>query len=170
MKTDREETRQVPVELATRNSLPEGYVGGAATITPASVEVTGPAGVVGNLRSVKTAELELDGRTTPVKGRKMALATGGAMSILRVTPGEVTVDMGVTEETRERVFEHLPVRVLVASGSGAAGRVEPETATVTVKGRPDALKRVTADNLQVFVDASGAGAADGKLRRAVQVY
>lgn len=171
VKLEREETRQIPVALATRNSLPEGYKLRAPTITPASVEVTGPASVVGSLQSVKTAELELDGRVTPVKGRRMALATGGAMAGLRIAPAEVVVDMDVAEDAGERVFEHLPVRALVPAGpeGGAKIEISPGTATVTVRGRPDALKKVGADDFQVFVDASAGGTAGGKARRPVLV-
>lgn len=170
VKMDRRETRQVPVELVTQNLLPDGYERGAATLTPASVEVTGPAQVVGNLASVPTVPLDLDGRVRPFNRRRLSLATGGALAGLQVTPGVVTLDMPVIEQAQERTFEHLPVRALAAAGVAHAADIEPETATVTLKGRPETIKKIAADDLQVFADTTTLVPSERRARRPLRVH
>jgi len=171
VKMDRQATRQVPVELVTQNLLPEGYERGAPTLTPASVEVTGPEQIVGNLATVQTVALDLDGRVRPFNRLRLRLATGGgAMSGLAVTPDSVLLDLPVKERVDERVFEHLPVRALVAAGTGHAAEIDPDTATVSLKGPPEVVRKIVADDVQVYADTTTLAPSDRRSKRPLRVH
>ncbi|MBP5788597.1 MAG: hypothetical protein J6Y19_12390 [Kiritimatiellae bacterium] len=162
---DREETRMVPVRLETQNMLPEGYEAGAATLTPAQVEVTGPAGRVSKVDAIGTAVLDLEGRTRSFHRKRMALAPGEELAGVTIEPKSVMLELPVEERLVEAEFELVPVRILGESG-GARMEALPETATVRVKGSPEAVKKLTVDDILLFADATGVG--DKGKRRTVE--
>ena len=162
---DREETRMVPVRLETQNMLPEGYEAGAATLTPAQVEVTGPAGRVGKVDAIGTAVLDLEGRTRSFHRKRLSLAPGEELAGVKIEPRNVMLELPVEERLVEAEYELVPVRILGESG-GARMEASPETATVRVKGSPEAVKKLTVDDILLFVDATGVG--DTGKRRTVE--
>lgn len=162
---DREETRMVPVRLETQNMLPEGYEAGAAVLTPAQVEVTGPAERVGRVDAIGTAVLDLEGRTRSFHRKRMALAPGEELAGVKIEPRNVMLELPVEERLVEAEFELVPVRILGESG-GTRMEAVPETATVRVKGSPEAVKKLTVDDIRLFADATGIG--DKGKRRTVE--
>ena len=63
IRLDRETTKQVPVKVETQNLLPDGYEIEQMVVTPAMVELSGPAQRLAMLESVNTIPVDLDGRT-----------------------------------------------------------------------------------------------------------
>ena len=165
---DREETRMVPVRLETQNMLPEGYEAGVATLTPAQVEITGPAGRVGNVDAIATTVLDLEGRTRGFHRKRLSLAPGEELAGVRIEPRSVMLELPVEERLVEGSFEMVPVRILGESGSEERWGASPETVTVRVKGNPEAMKKLTMDDIRVFADATGMGAGGKGKRRAVE--
>lgn len=156
LKLDRAATRTVPVELVTFNVLPEGYEQGKTVLSPAAVEVRGPESVVESLQRVPTVPLDLDGRVQSFKRRRLPLATEALPEGVAIDTSEVVLDMPIVEQKTTRTFENLPVRVLLPpGGTGPVADFTPGNAHVTLQGRPELVRRVGSEDVQVYVDLTG---------------
>jgi YbbR domain-containing protein len=57
---------------------------------------------------------------------------------------------------REARFPRLPIRVVSSAGNVHAFKLEPEYAAVTIRSRPETIERLTAAEIHVVVDLTGA--------------
>jgi hypothetical protein len=57
-------------------------------------------------------------------------------------------------QTDERTFLDLPAQIVSGTADGRTFRINPEVVQVTVKGRPDLIKALTAHEIHAFVDVS----------------
>ena len=73
-----------------------------------------------------------------------------------------------TAALREVKLERLPIRLLSGSADVRAFKVEPETVSVILRGRPEALERLTETEVRVYVDLTGAD-LDRDFRRRIEV-
>jgi len=154
IRLDREITKQVPVKVETQNLLPDGYEIGQMVVTPAMVELSGPAQRLSELESVNTIPVDLDGRIRSMNNRKLVLVPNSRMTGVDLDPKFVTLNLTIIERSISEQFDDLPILPLLPAGREILVEVDPEVATLKVKGRPKKMKKLTADDLRVYVDAT----------------
>ena len=151
---DREITKQVPVRVETQNVLPDGYEIERIVVTPAAVLLSGPARRLDTVEYVATMPIDLDGRIRSINKRRVALATGDGMAGVTIEPLAVTLDMAIAERFVSVQFPDVPILPMLPAGKMLQADVEPDVAALTVKGRPELVKTLSADDVRLFVDAT----------------
>ncbi|MGD9781694.1 MAG: YbbR-like domain-containing protein [Kiritimatiellia bacterium] len=154
VRLDREIAKQVPVKLETQNLLPDGYEIEKVVVTPAAVELSGPALRLADVESVRTFPIDLDGRIRSINKRRLSLVLGDHMGEVLANPTNVTVDIAIVERSVSSLFPDLPIHPMLPTGRKVRVEIEPETATLTVKGRPELMKDLAAEDVRLFVDAA----------------
>ena len=164
VRLDREITKQVPVKVETQNLLPDGYEIEKIVVTPATVELSGPEQRLAEIESVSTVPVDLDGRIRSINKRRLVLVPGEGAADVQMNPSAVTLDLAIIERSLSSVFPDMPILPMLPPGRSVRADLEPEIATLTVKGRPELMKTLAAEDLRLFVDAAEvAGAAPVKL-------
>lgn len=154
LRLDREIQKQVPVKVETQNLLPDGYEIEKTVVTPAAVLLSGPAQILDGVESVSTAPVDLDGRIRSFNKRRLPLAPAENFAGVKLDPTAVTLDMSIVERSISGRFPDMPILPLVAPGRGRRIDLEPDVATLTVKGRPELVNALVAEDLRLFVDLS----------------
>jgi len=154
IRLDREITKQVPVKVDTQNLLPDGYEIEKMVVTPATIELSGPAQRLSKIDSIRTIAVDLDGRIRSINQRRLPLVTRSHMTGVDLNPTSVMLDLTIIERTISEQFKDLPLKALLPPGRSVRADIDPEVATIKVKGRPKRMKKLAAENLQLFVDAS----------------
>jgi len=154
IRLDREITKQVPVKVETQNLLPDGYEIEQMVVTPAMVELSGPAQRLAKLESVNTIPVDLDGRIRSMNKRRLVLVPNSRMTGVELNPTAVTLDLTIIERSISEQFDNLPIQPLLPAGREILAEVDPEVATIKVKGRPKRMKKLTADDIRIYVDAT----------------
>lgn len=154
VRLDREIAKQVPVKVETQNLLPDGYEIEKIVVTPATVELSGPEQRLADIESVSTVPVDLDGRIRSINKRRLALAPGDSLAGVVMNPPAVTLDLAIVERSISSLFPDLPILPMLPPGRPVRIDVDPEVATLTVKGRPELMKNLTAEDLRLFVDAT----------------
>lgn len=152
VRLDREITKQVPVKIETQNMLPDGYELEKAAASPPTVELSGPAQILDEIESIGTVPVDLDGRIRSINKRRQALAIGDALAGVEVDPVAVTIDLAIVERSVAATFPDLPILPMLPPGESPSVEIEPDIATVAVKGRPELMKTLAAEDLRLFVD------------------
>ena len=154
LRLDREITKQVPVKVETQNLLPDGYEIEKMIVTPATVQLSGPARRLENIESISTTPIDLDGRIRSINKRRIALATDDTLAGVTVDPPSVTLDLPIVERSVSARYADLPVLPMLPPGRTLRADLEPDAATLTVKGRPELVKALASENIRLFVDAT----------------
>ena len=152
LRLDRSITKQVPVKVETQNLLPDGYEIEKIVVTPATVELSGPAQLLNEIKSISTAPVDLDGRIRPINKLRLALEPTDNMAGMALNPPAVTLDLAIIERSVSSVFPDMPILPMLLPGRSVRVDIEPDVATLTVKGRPELMKSLVAENLRLFVD------------------
>ena len=145
---DRLVTRAIPVRISTRGRLPEHLaLTRAPSLTPNTVRVSGPAGLVENLDTLDIVPVDLSDVDGPARVGTEVDTVG--MGPVTVRPYVVTVRIPA-EESIERVF--TGVRVITYPVAGAVPiQVFPENMRVTVRGARSRVSAMDADILRAVV-------------------
>jgi YbbR domain-containing protein len=153
--------RVIPVVAPVEGDPAPGYIIGAITAEPSTVEVVGPESRLKKLDQATTEPVTVTGMKTNVRD---VVAVGVTDSAVRLTrPQDVTVIVSVLPAPAEREFLAVPVRARNL-GSGLRHKMSPETIAVAVRGREDALANARGDTVGAFVDLDGLGAGQYNLR------
>lgn len=167
VRLDREITKQVPVKVETQNLLPDGYEIEKTLVTPATVELSGPAQILDDVESISTTPVDLDGRIRSINKRRLGLVPGDNFAGVVLNPAAVTIDLAIIERSVSSVFPDLAILPMLPPGRSVRADLEPEVATLTVKGRPELMKELAAEDIRLFVDATevdGSGSAKLAIR------
>ena len=154
VRLDREITKQVPVKVETQNLLPDGYEIEKIVVTPATVQLSGPDRRLADIESISTTPVDLDGRIRSINKRRIALAPGDLMAGVEIDPPAVTLDLTIVERSVTTRFPDLPILPMLPSGKKVRADLDPEVAHLTVKGRPELVKALAAEDIRLFVDAA----------------
>ncbi len=152
LRLDREITKQVPVKAETQNLLPDGYEIEKTVVTPATVELSGPAQILDGIEFVRTEPVDLDGRIRSINKRRLPIVAGDELAGVKMDPPAVTLDLLIVERSVSTLFPDLPVLPMLAPGRSIRVDLDPDVATLTVKGRPELMKTLVAEDLRLFVD------------------
>jgi YbbR domain-containing protein len=153
LRLDREISKQVPVKVETQNLLPDGYEIEQITVTPATVQLSGPARLLEDIEAVSTMPIDLDGRIRSINKRRIPLVPGDRMAGVEMDPAAVTLDLAILERSVSTRFPDLPILPLLPAGRKLRADLDPDTAHLTVKGRPELVKALAAEDIRLFVDA-----------------
>ncbi len=156
IRLDREISKQVPVKVETQNLLPDGYEIEKIVVTPATVELSGP--------EQRLAEVESVSSIRSINKRRLLLVPGDNMVGVVLNPATVTLDLTIIERSVSTVFPDMPILPMLPPGRTMRADIDPDVATLTIKGRPELMKSIVAEDLRLFVDATDVtGSAPEKL-------
>ena len=152
LRLDREITKQVPVKVETQNLLPDGYEIEKTVVTPATVAVSGPAQIFDGVEAISTAPVDLDGRIRSINKRRLPLAPGENFAGVKLDPAAITLDLAIIERSISSRFPDLPILPMLPPGRALRVELDPDAATLTVKGRPELINALAAEDLRLFAD------------------
>jgi YbbR domain-containing protein len=141
--------REVPVEARFEGAPPEGFVRGAASITPDRVRVRGPQSHVAAVERAFTETISLAGRREPLFLPQVSVDIPDH----KVVPLDATVSVRVeiAEEQSERLLTNVPVR------SDSGGAVTPAAAAVTLRGPRSVVEALRPEDVRLVVAPAGDG-------------
>ena len=149
--------RLVPVQVSTTGDPAQGFGIGpqSVKVSPAQVEVSGPATTVRNIRRVRVAPIDLTGADRDLRIRARLLGVGGRHVKLSIE--EVDVQIRLEEHEVSRKLARRPI-VLRGCPEGIRCMLTPTETTVTVRGKARTVLAFVdhpPDNL-VFADVGPA--------------
>jgi YbbR domain-containing protein len=144
----------VPVRPAVEGDPAPGFVAGDTTSQPSSVEVIGPESRVKQLTAATTEPVSLTGHRETVFDTVTIGVSDSAVRLVEPMSARVTVE--IVPAPVERVVTGVPIRWRNLN-AGLTARVAPQTATVTVRGRRQALEDMRTETIDAFVDLAGLG-------------
>ncbi len=152
LRLDREITKQVPVKVETQNLLPDGYEIEKTVITPATVVVSGPAQILDAVEFIGTTPVDLDGRIRSINKRRLPLVPGENFAGVKLDPAAITLDLAIIERSISSRFPDMPILPMLPPGRALRVDLDPDVATLTVKGRPELVNALAAEEIRLFVD------------------
>jgi YbbR domain-containing protein len=153
--------RTVQIVPAVEGDPAPGFVAGRVTSDPASVEVLGPESHIKGLAAATTEPVSIAGQRDTVTDT-VTVGVPDA-SVRLVEPRSARVRVEVLPAPVERALSNVPIRWRNLN-EGLTARVRPQTTTVTVRGRREALDVMRAETIDAFVDLAGLGPGRYNLR------
>ncbi|HHV79191.1 MAG TPA: hypothetical protein GXX40_06225 [Firmicutes bacterium] len=136
-----------------------GYTVSLVQVEPATIKVRGPSELVQNLAYVSTPPVDISQKTSDVEVQTPVSLPSWVSSAETRT---VVVRIRITEDTGERSFTSIPVR-LRSLPSGFRWTMIPAEVNITVSGRKDILNRLAPHSVEAYVDARGLTEGDHEL-------
>lgn len=146
------ETRVVPIRADVEGEPAPGFERGRVTVSPASVEVTGPSSDLHALREASTEPVSIDGATETVVQTVTVGVEDGALRLRQPVSAEVRVEIVPAGIERTLSDVRIAMRNVPEGTSGAAN---PATVTVWVRGTREALAPLEAPQVTAYVDLAG---------------
>jgi len=157
-------TARLPVVPSVEGEPAAGYVIGAVTTDPSTVEVSGPASLVKRATEALTETVSIAGASDHVLEN---VAVGLDYPSLRLkSPRTAAVKVEILPGPRERVLRIRPVHLRHLEANLTA-RAIPPSVDVVVRGTSEGLSRLDPDDVVTFVDLDSLGA--GEYTLSVQV-
>lgn len=153
--------RTLKVTPAVEGEPAPGFVTGAVTSDPASVDVIGPDSHVRALAAATTEPVSIAGARATVQDTVTIGVTDGAVRLIE--PRNAAVTVRIDPAPIERELSGVPVRSRNLS-PGYTARVEPRVVQVTVRGGREAVEEMRAEGVDAFVDLAGLGPGQYNLR------
>jgi YbbR domain-containing protein len=149
--------KQLPIEPSVEGEPAPGYVRGATTTDPPSVEITGPESAVNQAVEAVTESISIAGASADV----IETVTVGLLDpSLRVKGARTaTVKVQVRLGPREQTVRNRPLRLRDLPANLTA-QATPPNVDITVRGSREGLARLEADEIVPFVDLKGLGAGE----------
>ena len=144
--------RIVQIRPSVEGRPAPGYEVGSITSDPATVEVIGPESSLRGLTEAMTEPISVSNATRPI--REVVTVGVADPSVRLRTPQTAEVTVQVVTGSAQRSLSGLPIQVRNLD-NGLRARLLPSAVSVTVRGTQQAISELTADGLQVTVDASG---------------
>jgi YbbR domain-containing protein len=150
-------TARVPIVPEFDGRPAPGFVVGKYVVDPPSVEIIGPESAVERVTKALTEPVSVADARDAVRD---VVTVGLLDSSVRVkSQRSATVTVQITPGPVERTLRAMPVH-LRNPGAGLAAEVAPALVSVTLRGTREALNRVEADDVKVYVDVGGLGAGE----------
>jgi len=151
---DQEGEVQVPVKVETTGEPPVGYELERAICAPASVTVYGPRQRLKDIESLRTAPVDLAGRTRSFKAR-LPVQAPSDLWVSRIEPDAVSAEVTIVERSAEKSLEGVRVHALVDAGLGPNVRVTPGKVHIVLSGRSEILDTLRNEDVRAYVDCVG---------------
>lgn len=152
-------TKMISLHVSTSGSVPNGKVLTSLLPSPASVQVTGTAQTLKGFDSLNLGPIDLstltENKTIIISPDKVSLPAG--VSFVDGTTLSVIAQIGAGPI--DRTINNVPVQVRnLGNNLEIAQPITP--LNVVIEGLPDVVNKVTADQIQLWVDASNQNAGD----------
>jgi YbbR domain-containing protein len=148
-------TRMVPVVPSVDGRPAPGFIVGAMTADPASVEIVGPDSAVKRATEALTEPVLIAGAKDRVQETVMLGVLDPSLRIKNARTAVVTVEM--QPAPLERTFRSRPVH-LRNMANNVIAQAQPAVTDITIRGSRDTLARIGADEVAAYVDVGGLGA------------
>ncbi|HEY3157864.1 MAG TPA: CdaR family protein [Vicinamibacterales bacterium] len=145
-------SKVVPVKPVVEGEPREGFVVGAVTSDPATVEVVGPVSSLGKLTEAITEPVSVAGASAPVH-ESVTIGVLNPGVRLR-TPQSAAVTVNVVAAPVEHRISEVPVE---AKGGRNGARLVPERVTVVLRGAREVVDTVRPSDIVATVDLDGLG-------------
>jgi hypothetical protein len=146
--------RHVPLVPVIDGEPAEGYVTGAVSVTPDTVEIAGPESAVLRLKEANTEPISVSGARRPIHE---AVAIGLADPSLRLTsPSNAEVTVQIEPMPVDRLMTQVPVHIRNAT-RGLPAEAVPAEIAVSVRGPKEIVDALHPDSIIAFVDLAGLG-------------
>ena len=145
--------KTVPVtyESSTTGLLRDGYYLEDIELSPAAVQIAAPASVLQEIDSIALSTIDLDGVSASFT-ESVALKLPAEVVWSEVS--EVDVVVRVREEEATRTFTDLPITYRNLA-PGLTAELYDARASVSLTMASSALRAVTTDDIEVYVDLAG---------------
>jgi len=146
---DQSAERTVPVVPALKGRPPAGFTFYAATASPDTKRISGPAGVLQSTERLRTDPIALDGRTEPFQVRVRAVPDNAEVRLLESDPVEVRVEV-------DRLPGQKSLEIPVTLAGGPPGTtVSPHVVRALISGPPALLDGVDVSRVRAVADVEG---------------
>ena len=158
---ERSARRVIPVVTPVEGEPAPGFVVGAVTPEPATVEVVGPESRVRKVDQATTEPVSVKDQTGNVRDVVAVGVTDASVRLVR--PQDVTVIVSILPAPVERTLEGVLVRARNLR-DGLQQKLVPSTVAVAVRGRREAIAGARPERIEAFVDLAGLGPGRYNLR------
>lgn len=153
-------TRPVPIVPEIEGNPAPGFIVGAVTADPKTIEVTGPESAVARATGAVTEAVSIAGARARVAE---SVRVGLLDPLLRLkTPRSANVRVEVLPGPRERTVGGQPVHLRNLAPALAAQALPPAV-DVVLRGSREGLNRIEPGDVMAYVDLSGLGVGDYSL-------
>jgi len=157
-------TKRVPIKPLTEGDPASGHVVDSITVSPPTIDVSGPVSALKDVREATTDPVPIGGATSRVEGTVNVAVLDAPMVRLR-SPQTARVTVEIVPATTMKTLAKVPVRLRNLSASAA--RSVPSVVSVDVRGPVDLVDPLQPDSLVAFVDLAGLG--PGRYNLPVQI-
>lgn len=120
-------------------------------IDPNALLVEGPKGKLEMMDSIPTEKIDLVGRIRSLRRTvKLDLPDG----IRSLSEEMIDIMIPIKEESGEKAFENIPIKVLQAPGQGLNYEISAQTISFVLKGPTLILEGLTEDKILAYLDLS----------------
>jgi YbbR domain-containing protein len=147
-------SRQVPVMPAVDGRPAPGYVVGALSADPKTVEVIGPESAVRRVTEALTEPVSVSGARDRVNQSVILGLIDPSLRLKNTRSAMVTVQ--IVPAPLERSLQGRPVHLRNVASNLEAQAI-PSAVGLTLRGSREALARVEADDIVAYVDLAGLG-------------
>ena len=145
-------TKRLPIKPLTEGAPASGHVVGSITVSPETVEVTGPVSALKDVREATTDPVSIGGATGRVEGSVDVAVLDAPMLRFR-GPKTARVTVEIVPAVALKTLAGVPVRV--RSVSASAARPVPSAVSVEVRGPATLVDALQPDSIVAFVDLAG---------------
>ena len=147
-------SRQVPVMPAVDGRPAPGYIVGALSADPKTVEVIGPESAVRRVTEALTEPVSVSGARDRVNQSVILGLIDPSLRLKNTRSAMVTVQ--IVPAPLERALQGRPVHLRNVAPNLEAQAI-PSAVGLTLRGSREALARVEADDIVAYVDLAGLG-------------
>ena len=158
--------RTVSVVADLVGTPPEGYRVVGSTVSPSFVVVDGPPEQLNQLILIPTAPIRLDDQTKSFSVFDVPLLPPPGIRL--VDPVTINVQVQIERQEVRQQFSGLRIAAINV-GPGLRATITPDEIAITLTGPPDRVRRLSAGDIQVTVDAQGLGPGSYTLTPRVSV-
>jgi YbbR domain-containing protein len=161
LELERSARRHVPVVPVVDGQPAPGFVMGARTAEPATVEIIGPESRVRQVSEATTEPVPIRDARARVRDTVNVGVIDSAVRLAGPTVAQVTVD--IVRAPVERRLPNVPVRWRNLP-PGFTAQLSPTLTSVTVRGTEDQVDGLRPDAILAYVDLAGLGVGQYNLR------
>jgi YbbR domain-containing protein len=149
-------SKTVPVVVDYQGTPASNYAMTSLSSDPFLVEVSGPAEALSRIVNVRTAPINLTGKTASFQETVALLPPAGGLSL---TVNQAKVSVVIEQLSGRMTFEDLMIELRGVDDTRYTYSVNPETVNVTISGGVDRVAQVTAGYVhpQIYLDSLGPG-------------
>jgi len=135
---------------------------------PKLATIRGPKSKLVDRKILRTEPIDVDGAVDSFS-EEVRILSEDATGVWDVEPAEVTVHVSIVTEATSKELKDLRVVGMMDVNCGRDVTFSPKTVDVSLLGSPQAVNRISATDISVFVDCIGVSAGTHKIPAAVHL-